>query len=111
MKLEARQKLAQVIKKARGSQSQRAYGRLIGVSGTAVRLWEEMRSIPDADNMEQIAKTAGFTIDELRTYLNGEPPTAPAEIDRLIKQIRYMSEKEFAAVVRAVGDRLNAIAS
>ncbi len=44
----------QIIKLARGSMSQRAFGKLLGVSATAVQLWEKGKSIPDMENLAQI---------------------------------------------------------
>ena len=38
---EARKKLSEVVKLARGSMSFSAFGRLLGVSGAAVQYWEK----------------------------------------------------------------------
>ncbi len=39
--------------------SQRAFGKLLGVSATAVQLWEKGESIPDTQNLANIAARAG----------------------------------------------------
>jgi DNA-binding transcriptional regulator YiaG len=40
LNIQNRQKPSEIIKTARGTMSQRAFGKLLGVSATAVQLWE-----------------------------------------------------------------------
>jgi DNA-binding transcriptional regulator YiaG len=39
--IESREKLIEIIKLACGSLSQRSFGKLLGVSATAVQMWEK----------------------------------------------------------------------
>ncbi|HAJ63796.1 MAG TPA: transcriptional regulator, partial [Cyanobacteria bacterium UBA8543] len=47
MNSEGKEKLIEIVKRARGEMSQRAFGKLLGVSATAVQLWEKGQTIPD----------------------------------------------------------------
>ena len=62
MNIESREKLIEIIKQARGSLSQRSFAKILGVSATAVQLWEKGVNVPDAENLAQIAPRAGYTI-------------------------------------------------
>ena len=65
MNIENRQKLSEIIKTARGTMSQRAFGRLLGVSATAVELWERGDTVPDTENLAKLAARAGYSLEEL----------------------------------------------
>lgn len=110
LSLESRERLANVVKKARGSVSQRAYGKMLGVSGTTVRDWEEMLATPSTENLKKIAASAGYSLEDLLALLEGRATPQPSDVEQVITKIRYMPQKEFAQVVRAVGDRLAAVA-
>jgi len=58
--IQNRQKLSEIIKTARGSMSQRAFGKLLGVSATAVQLWERGDTVPETENLAKIAARAGY---------------------------------------------------
>jgi transcriptional regulator with XRE-family HTH domain len=106
--LEGRKKLIEIIKKARGSISQRAFGKLLGVSATAVQLWEKGQTIPDTENLAQIAVRAGFRMEELICYLEGKPLPEPVELSDMLKKIECMPLSELAVISRAVVERLAA---
>ncbi|MEG4271851.1 MULTISPECIES: helix-turn-helix transcriptional regulator [unclassified Microcoleus] len=107
---EAKKKLIEIVKLARGSMSQRAFGKLLGVSATAVQLWEKGQSIPDTENLAQIAVRAGFTMEELLAHLEGKPMREPVDTNDLLKKIQCMPISELAVIGRAVMDRLAAVA-
>lgn len=106
MDLEARKKLIEVVKIARGTTSQRAFGKLLGVSATAVQLWEKGESIPDIQNLAQIAARAGYTMEELLNYLGVKPQSETSDINQIVKQIRVMPLSQVAIIVQAVAARL-----
>jgi transcriptional regulator with XRE-family HTH domain len=107
MDLEARKKLADVIKTARGdSMSQRAFAKLLGVSYTTVQLWEKGESIPDIANLANIADRAGYTIEELLNYIGVKPQPNASDVNQILKQIRVMPLSEVAQVVQAIASRL-----
>ncbi|MBD2387616.1 helix-turn-helix transcriptional regulator [Cylindrospermum sp. FACHB-282] len=110
MDLEARNKLIEVVKLARGSMSQRGFGKLLGVSATAVQLWEKGDSIPDTHNLANIADRAGYTMEELLNYLGLKPTSESSDVNQMVKHIRSMPLSEVAIIGRAVMDRLAAAA-
>ena len=107
---EGKRKLIEIVKLARGDLSQRAFGKLLGVSSTAVQLWEKGQSIPDTENLTQIAIRAGFTLEELIGHLDGKPMREPMDTNDMLKKIQCMPISELAVIGRAVMDRLAAAA-
>nr|WP_228056326.1 helix-turn-helix transcriptional regulator [Microcoleus sp. LEGE 07076] len=107
---EARKKLSEVVKLARGDLSFSAFGRLLGVSGSAVQYWEKGQVLPDTKNLTQIAAKAGFTMEELMAHLEGKPMPEPVNTNELLKKIQCMPISELAVIGRAVMDRLAAAA-
>ena len=67
----------QKIRKERGL-TQEQFAELLYVSRTAVSKWETGRGMPSMDSMQQIAKLAGITLDEL---LRAEEVMAIAETE------------------------------
>ncbi len=109
-KNEKTEKLIEVVKLARGDLSQRAFGKLLGVSSTAVQLWEKGQSIPDTENLAQISVRAGFTLEELLAHLEGKPMREPVDTNELLKKIQCMPLRDLAVIVRAGVERLAAAA-
>ena len=109
MNLDARKKLAQVIRNSRGKDTMTIYGHKINVSYAAVSKWENLESIPSMDNLEKIGKLAGYNLEEFLQYLEGKK-SEPSQIDTIIRQIREMPPKQLALVTNAVADRFYAIA-
>ncbi|MGB3755120.1 MAG: helix-turn-helix transcriptional regulator [Rivularia sp. (in: cyanobacteria)] len=110
MDSEARKKLIDIVKMARGSISQRAFGKLLGVSPTAVQLWEKGESIPDTRNLAQIAERAGYTMEELLHYLGLKQTSETSDVNQIIKQIKVMPLSEVAKIAQATAARFAAAA-
>jgi transcriptional regulator with XRE-family HTH domain len=108
--LAARQKLIEVVKMARGPMSQRGFGKLLGVSATAVQLWEKGESIPDTENLANIANKAGYTMEELLHYIGVKPMPQSTDVTQMVKQIKTMPLNEVAIIGRTVMERLAAAA-
>ena len=108
MDTQGKQKLVEVIKLARGSKSQRAFGRQLGVSATSVQAWEKGIKTPDTENLARIAAQAGYTLEELIYCLEGKPVPEASELSVIIRQINNMPLSEVVIVGKAVMDRLAA---
>jgi len=108
--LEARKKLIEIVKMARGSMSQRGFGKLLGVSATAVQLWEKGESIPDTQNLANIAARAGYTMEELLNYLGVKPVTESSDVNQIVKLIKVMPLSQVAIIARATAERFAAVA-
>jgi transcriptional regulator with XRE-family HTH domain len=107
---DSREKLIEIIKLARGSISQRAFGKMLGVSATAVQLWEKGINVPDTENLAQIAARAGYTLEDLLSYLDGKPRQEPSELSVILRQIQQMPLSQLSQVLQAAADRLAAMA-
>jgi transcriptional regulator with XRE-family HTH domain len=107
---EAKKKLGEIAKVARGDMSQRVFAKLLGVAYTTVQAWERGDSIPDIENLAQIADRAGYTIEELLNYLGIKPQSNSSDINQIIKQIRIMPLADVAEIGRVVMDRFAAVA-
>lgn len=109
MNLDRKERLSEIVKKARGRMSKSAFGRVLGVSHTAVTGWEEGVNEPSTENLKKIAARMGCTFADLEKLIDGNLEVKPSEVDQIAVKIRHMEDKEFAVIVRAVGDRLSAI--
>ncbi len=89
MKIESKQKLIEIIKLARGSMSQRAFGKLLGVSATAVQMWEKGVKVPDTENLARIASKAGYTMEELIGCIDGKPIPETSDLSLILRQIQH----------------------
>lgn len=107
--LEAKERLAEVVRKARGHLSQRAFARKLGVSLAAVQGWE-MGRIPGPENLSKIAQELGYTLEELMRHIEGRPQPQVTDIDQMLMSIRHMPLPQVALIAHAVGDRLAAVA-
>jgi transcriptional regulator with XRE-family HTH domain len=105
---ESRKKLVEIIKQARGSMSQRAFGKLLGVSATAVNMWEKGVKVPDTGNLAQIAAHAGYSIQELLSCLEGKPIQQTSDLNLILRQINHMPLSQVAQIVQAGASRLAA---
>ncbi len=110
MNIEGREKLVEVIKLARGSMSQRAFGKLLGVSATAVQLWEKGVNVPDTENLAKIAAISGYKLEEILGYLEGKPVSEASELSLILRQIKYMPLGQVAMIVQAAAERIAAAA-
>lgn len=104
-KNEGTEKLIGIIKLARGSMSQRAFGKLLGVSTTAVQLWEKGVNVPDTENLAKIAARLGYKLDEILSYLAGKPVPEPLDLAQILKQIKVMPLSQVAMIAQAAAER------
>ena len=70
--------------------TQAALAEQLGVSDRAVSKWETGRSIPDADNMLELSRILGITVDEL---LKGEK-TDEGGFDQMAETINKLNTKQ-----------------
>lgn len=106
--LDSRERLAEIVKTARGKMSQRAYGKVIGVSGTTIQGWENKQYVPETENLARIAATAGMTLEELLDYLNGKPKSDL--IDQMLQQIPMLPLQKVVEIGAAVNARFAKVA-
>lgn len=110
MATNSRDRLASLIRKLRGDQSQRAFAKTLGVSFASIQSWENGDAMPSTENLTHIAKKSGYTIQGLIAYLEDRPIPMGASIEEIVMQIKDLPLKQLAVVERALSDRLMAIA-
>lgn len=110
MNTQSRQKLIEIIKLARGTMSQRAFGKLLGVSATAVQMWEKGVKVPDTENLAQIAVRACYTMEELLCCLEGKPIAETSDLSLILRQIKNMPLSQVAQIAQAAAERFAAVA-
>ncbi|MGE5659310.1 MAG: helix-turn-helix domain-containing protein [Actinomycetota bacterium] len=110
MNIQNREKLSEIIKTARGSMSQRAFGKLLGVSATAVQLWERGDTVPETENLAKIAARAGYSLEEMLSLLDGKPVSQSLEIHEIVKKIKFLPLSQVALIGKAVADRFASVA-
>lgn len=108
MKPEGRKKLSEIARAARGSMSQRAFAKFLGVSFTTIQAWERGDSMPDIQNLAKIAERADYSMEELLGDLGMKPASEPSELGVILRQINKMPLSEVAKVVEAGAARLAA---
>ncbi len=103
---EGKKKLSEIIKQARGGMSQRAFCKLLGVSATAVQMWEKGTKVPDTENLSRIASRAGYTMEELLSCLEGKPIQEVSDVSLIVRQINNMPPSEVLLIIQAATNRL-----
>ncbi|MEA5594870.1 helix-turn-helix transcriptional regulator [Rivularia sp. UHCC 0363] len=110
MKLEGRKKLSEIARAARGSMSQRAFAKFLGVSFSTVQAWERGDSIPDIQNLAKIAQRAEYSIEELFGDLGIKPASQPSDLAVILRQLNKMPLTDVATIVQAGVARISAAA-
>ncbi len=89
--------------------SQRAFSKLLGVSATAVQLWEKGVNVP-TEYLAKIAPMAGYTLEELLNCFDGKPVQEASDLSIILRQINHMPLSQVAQIVTAGVNRLAAAA-
>lgn len=110
MKLEGRKKLSEIARAARGTMSQRAFAKFLGVSYTTVQAWERGDSVPDLQNLAKITERADYSIEELFSDLGLKPASKPSDVAVIVRQINKMPLTDVLEIVRAGAARISAAA-
>jgi transcriptional regulator with XRE-family HTH domain len=100
------ERLRELVKTARGEQSQRKFAEGLGVSWTSVHAWEKGKRFPDRENIMKIAAKAGMTYDQAIAFLNEQEVEPPTELQNILTSIKFMPLKDLALVGHAIADRL-----
>ncbi|KAB8315476.1 helix-turn-helix transcriptional regulator [Tolypothrix campylonemoides VB511288] len=111
MDSDARTKLAEAIKKARGDRSQRKFAKDLGVSYVTIQLWERGEVIPDLANLEAIATSRGQTLEQLLAEIRGQATEIthkPKVAEDVIPTARQLSKKECVRLIKLLLDEVSA---
>jgi len=109
MKLEARERLAALVKKARGDMSKSAFGEMLGVSHTAVGSWEQGSCMPDVRIVMKISARLGLTVEEFISAVDGRSFQGEKKgfsYVRVVNEIDSMPTNDQLEVFRFLSDRV-----
>lgn len=106
MNIDAKERLAEVVRRARGARSLRVFADLVGVKAPTVQGWERGDYTPGTDYLIRLAKIAGFTLEELLSYLDGKPYQQKEQLQRILEDIELMPLERVAVVAKAAVNRL-----
>lgn len=103
---EFNQRLAALLIELRGDFSLREFAHRIGASHNDVIRWESGRGEPRLRVLGKIAAQKGWTLDELKKYLDGELPTRELNVQRIVADVRSLPFEEVAQVAAAAVETL-----
>lgn len=101
-------KLSQLIKGLRGDLSQREFGKILGVSYTAIRSWEDGISFPGLNSLKKIAEYCNQPVNELIDTLNDEvnydinPIVSERVSEKITPYIKKLPKKEQAKIAQFI---------
>ena len=94
----SKQRLALLIRNARGDESQRAFAKQIGVSYSSLQAWEAANSVPDFENLIAIAEFLGIQTSELVRHILAEASEMETKIPKdaaeLLPLIEMLTPRE-----------------
>jgi transcriptional regulator with XRE-family HTH domain len=110
MDVKSKERLSKLIKELRKDMSQKEFARALGVTYSAIQSWENAEVTPSSENLVKISKAAGYSLEELISFLDGKPMEQPTNVDKIVNQVRTMPLEDVAKVLKASAERLEAIA-
>ncbi|HBE17080.1 MAG TPA: hypothetical protein DDW51_05575 [Cyanobacteria bacterium UBA11367] len=107
MNYQERQKLAEIVRKLRGTTNIREFAKKIGVSHPTILGWENCENEPTLRSLEKIAQLRGETLTELTNFLSGTEDPSPNT--KIITAIRQASKDDLSLYLREISDRVQNI--
>lgn len=77
----------------------------IGVSQPSARAYLDGVTYPSEESRRKIAKGMGLTFEEFQSKIDGTPVQRQRSTDEVCKEIRIMSDEDFAEVAAVVFER------
>ncbi len=103
---EFNQRLAALLIELRGNLSLREFAHRIGVSHNDVIRWESGKGEPRLRVLGNIAALRGWTLDELKIYLEGELPTRELSVQKIMADLRLLPLEAVAQIAAAAVETL-----
>ena len=105
---EFNQRLATLLIELRGNCSLREFAQQIGVSHNDVRRWESGKGEPRLRVLGKIADLKGWTLDELKIYLEGALPSRELNVQKVMADVRSLPLEAVAQVAAVAVETLAA---
>ncbi len=103
---EFNQRLAALLIELRGNRSLREFAHQLGVSHNDVSRWESGKGEPRLRVLGNIAALRGWTLDELKTYLEGELPKRELSVQKIMADLRSLPLEAVAQIAAAAVETL-----
>lgn len=102
------ERLAIFIRELRDSQSQRQFAKRLGVSQSAVNLWESGQAWPETENLEKLGALKGWNLEEIQTFLTkGELPSSEP-LDQILIMVRSLPSEAVIKIAAVAVETLAA---
>ena len=101
-------RLTKLIRELRQSQSQRQFAKRLGVSQSAVNLWESGRAWPEAENLKKLAALKGWNLEEIQTYLIKGELSASEPLDQILNMVRSLPSEAVVKIAAVAVETLAA---
>lgn len=105
---EFNQRLAALLIELRGNCSLREFAHQIGVSHNDVRRWESGKGEPRLRVLSKIAALKGWTLDELKIFLEGELPSRELNVQKVMADVRSLPLEAVAQIAALAVETLAA---
>lgn len=103
---EFNQRLAALLIELRGNCSLREFAQEIGASHNDIRRWESGRGEPRLRVLGKIAAKKGWTLDELKIYLEGELPPHELNVQKVMADVRSLPSDAVAQIAAVAVETL-----
>lgn len=110
MNIESRERLAVLIKQARGGMTKSSFAEMLGVSHTAVGSWEKGDFLPDVRSLAKISEILDISIEELLARIEGKTRAkdpnsqTPSKLGYLRQEVKTLRTSEFVELYRSMTD-------
>lgn len=104
-----KERMAVIVRDLRGDMTLRQMAKIMGVSATTVRAWEQSEATPMVDQLEMIAHKKGWSLPYLYYKIKGTKPT----VEDCECLIMLLNEDEkfllYGSVVKSMARTLTAV--
>ncbi len=101
-----KRKFAQLIRRLRGSYSQKEFAGILGVTYGAVQSWEKAEVVPNSQNLSKVASYAGISLEDLFSKVCDDK-VVKLGADRLISEMVSLPREEVARIACAAVQMLS----
>lgn len=103
------ERLAKFLLQLQGDTSQNAFALRLGVSGTAYRDWLGCRIFPNEANLRRIAQAAGWSLEELKSFLETGAQPEVSEFGRLLESLNQLHSDQALSAMDVLVKRLKTL--
>lgn len=100
------ERLAILVRELRGPLSQSQFSKKLGLGRSTVWLWESRTALPDAENLQKLARLKGWTLEQMQAYLaEGELPSEEP-LEQILRKVRTLPSEAVAQIAAVAVETL-----